>query len=301
MMNREHAKALIRSFSFDEVEVIEPSLQEALELATEDRQLGEWLSRECGADASFVRFLFHGVIPEDLKKSIIDVLESGGEIVDEIACEAYAAPKSVEVEKSPEVVEAEDDSGSLSVRTQRKLGNRLLNWSFSIVVIGLILISMAFVYQFFSGAGEGRLQGSTSEEVVGATVAMIESPFFTLDLQNDRPGVLYDWLESQGFPFPQNLPGKMSQMKTVGCRTLRVGGGERPGSLVSYRNGEELIHLLTIERRSVLSENTQVPKNLWGDWSQVRGHRQWVALPWYHGEYAFFLLREKKHLGSIDF
>jgi len=33
----------------------------------------------------------------------------------------------------------------------------------------------------------------------------------------------------------------------------------------------------------------------------VRGHRQWVALPWYHGEYAFFLLREKKHLGLIDF
>ena len=76
-MDKEQAKFILQSFRPDGADADDPQFAEALSLAVEDRELGEWLAQERATDAAFAALLSEVEIPEDLRESIITILTGG--------------------------------------------------------------------------------------------------------------------------------------------------------------------------------------------------------------------------------
>ena len=78
-MDKEQARFILQSFRPDGADAKDPDFAEALAVAAEDRELGDWLSAERAQDATFAAALGDLSIPEELRDSILSVLEGEGE------------------------------------------------------------------------------------------------------------------------------------------------------------------------------------------------------------------------------
>ena len=77
-MDKEQAKFILQSFRPDGADAQDVDFTEALHLATEDRELGEWLAQERAQDAEFAVALNDLAIPEKLRDEISAVLKFDG-------------------------------------------------------------------------------------------------------------------------------------------------------------------------------------------------------------------------------
>ena len=73
-MDKEQAKFILQSFRPDGADAQDPDFADALAVAAEDRELGEWLAEERAQDASFAAALASVEIPEALRENILGVL-----------------------------------------------------------------------------------------------------------------------------------------------------------------------------------------------------------------------------------
>ena len=73
-MDKEKARFILRSFRPDGEDVGDRDFAEALALAAEDRELGEWLAGERSLDAAFAKSLCSVEIPETLRQDILGCL-----------------------------------------------------------------------------------------------------------------------------------------------------------------------------------------------------------------------------------
>ena len=80
-MDKTEAQFILQSFRPDGADARDPAFAEALALAAQDRELGEWLARERATDAAFSAALAEVEIPDVLRNQILAVLsgEAGGE------------------------------------------------------------------------------------------------------------------------------------------------------------------------------------------------------------------------------
>lgn len=288
-MDRERAKFILQSFRPDGADAFDPAFQEALELATEDRELGEWLANERAQDAAFASMLSEVEIPEDLRDAIFDVLEGRGELVDEIDSDFVGALASLRApdELREEILAAMEVESKVVEMPRRNPFLRTVKWASSAVAV---LAVMAVVFVFFFGAGGSAIAGATPQEVQYAAIDMLESPFFTLDLENDRPTALYDWLKSKDMPVPQGLPEGLAGLKGVGCRILEVGDDKSPGSLVCYRKGDKILHLVTVKSDALDCDGLDGMDCAAKHCHDCSKNVGWAMTTWTHEGYSFFLL-----------
>ena len=73
-MDKEEARFILRSFRPDGADVNDADFAEALALAMENRELGEWLASERAFDAAFAKALGSIDLPEHLREDIIACL-----------------------------------------------------------------------------------------------------------------------------------------------------------------------------------------------------------------------------------
>ena len=73
-MDKDQARFILRSFRPDGADVGDPDFAEALMLAMENRELGEWLAAERAFDAQFANALGAVDLPENLRDDIIACL-----------------------------------------------------------------------------------------------------------------------------------------------------------------------------------------------------------------------------------
>ena len=73
-MDKEQARFILRSFRPDGADGNDQDFAEALALAIEDRELGEWLAHERALDAAFASALNSVELPENLRQDIIGCL-----------------------------------------------------------------------------------------------------------------------------------------------------------------------------------------------------------------------------------
>ena len=73
-MDKEQARFILRSFRPDGADVDDKDFAEALALATENRELGEWLADERAFDAAFAKALSSVELPETLRQDILGCL-----------------------------------------------------------------------------------------------------------------------------------------------------------------------------------------------------------------------------------
>ena len=74
-MDKEQAKFILQCFRPDGGDALDTDFAEALELATKDRELGEWLVKERSTDAAFAAALESVEIPDSLRESIFASFE----------------------------------------------------------------------------------------------------------------------------------------------------------------------------------------------------------------------------------
>lgn len=299
-MDREQAQFILQSFRPDGADAFDPAFQEALELATEDRKLGEWLANERAQDAAFASMLSEVEIPDDLRDAIFDVLEGKGELVDAIDADFVGALASLRApdELREEILVAMEVESKIVEIPRRHPVMRTVKWASSAVAV---LAVMAVVFVFFFGAGGSAIAGSTPQEIEYSTIQMLESPFFTLDQRNDRPTALYDWLKSQNMPAPKGLPDGLTCLQGVGCRVLEVGDDKTPGSLVCYRKGDKVLHLVTVRSDALDCDEIgglDCARKLCHGCSKNKG---WAMTTWTNEGFTFFLLSkmEVEELASV--
>ncbi len=290
-MDKERAKFILQSFRPDGEDANDTTFTEALALATKDRELGEWLADERSQDASFSVMLSKVEIPENLREAIFDVL--GG--VDEEPAEfdadfigALASVRAPESLRSQILGAMEVEQKVVNLPVKKKSGMiRTFMWTASAAAVMAVMFVVTF---FFAGAGGNALAGTTPKEVEYSAIEMLDSPFFALDLMNDRQAALYEWLVDKSLPTPSQLPAGLGELKGVGCKMLGIGETESRASLICYKKEGTIIHLVVMEKKSL--EKAEV-NDLKGAVSKCQGcdkNEEWAVTSWTDTEQVYLLL-----------
>ncbi|MFD2256179.1 hypothetical protein ACFSSA_05800 [Luteolibacter algae] len=291
-MDREKARFILRSFRPDGADANDADFAEALQLATSDRELGEWLVRERAFDVEFAESLARVELPAGLRADVLlAMVQSGSEYPrkntdqDERMMDAMA---------SISVPEGLRDRILVSMEKTEKVVKADFNWSrFGIplaavagIVLALVLMIDRSDSQGSSNPGviaENQTSAPTAEAVQASAISTIESPIFSLDEMNQNQRVLVSHLRARGLPCGElNLPESLLALKGLGCRELVIDG--RKGSLICLddKNGE--IHLVIFRRSDVEGDLPTV------DHPNIYQSGNWARASWANEKYAYSLI-----------
>jgi len=290
-MDKDRAKFILQSFRPDGADADEPAFAEALGLAAKDRELGEWLADERSQDAAFALMLSEVEIPDDLREAIFDVLEGAQDRPAEFDADfvgALAAVRAPEGLRDKILGAMEIEQNIVEMPTKHKRGFlKTFMWTTSAAAVG---VAMVVVSLFFAGAGGRALAGTTPREVVHSSIKMMESPFFMLDLQNDRQAALYEYLKDKDLPTPDQLPSGLKDLKGVGCKFLEIGEQKSRASLICYKRNGKVVHLVMMEKKALSSSEMTELKGAVGECRGCEKNDEWAVTSWADAKHAYFLL-----------
>jgi hypothetical protein len=291
-MDKERAKFVLRSFRPDGADSQDLDFAEALQLATSDRELGEWLMRERAFDAEFAEALARVNLPEGLRESVLlAMIQDGGgyqkpdpEVEDEMI-RAVAAIE-VPVGLRAQILEAMERTA--------KVERPAFAWKrFGIPLAAAAGIVLAFVF------GEIRQPGQTADSVgripleavhVGF-VSAFQSPLFSLDQEDANAPHLMSYLHDKGLPCGKGyLPPGLIGLKGVGCRELVIDG--KRGSLLCFDDKNGTVHLIIFRRADVECNLPGMSSPL------IEQSGDWAEACWQTGDYVFSMMsiRDKSTL-----
>ncbi len=308
-MDKERAKFILQSFRPDGEDADEPAFAEALELAAKDRELGEWLAAERAQDAAFAAMLSNAGIPEDLRDAIFDVLEGAQDQPAEFDADfvgALAAVRAPEGLRDQILGAMEVEQKVVEMPQKHRRGFfKVAVWTTTAAAVVAVLIAVTV---FFAGAGGNAIAGTTPREIEYSAIEMLESPFFSLDLQNDRQAALYEWLKGKSLPLPtpnkfsDKLPEGLEDVQGVGCKFLEIGGQKSRGSLICYKKNGNVVHLVMMERKAIdgADEMNGIEDAASGCHACDK-NLEWAVTQWADAEHAFFLLSkmEPEELAAV--
>jgi hypothetical protein len=298
-MDKEQARFILRSFRPDGADVDDVDFAEALHVATEDRELGEWLAEERAFAAAFSEALGSVKIPESLREEIFAGLAaSRGDLpqamdsIDMTLIGAFAAIRPPDALRG-ELIAAMERTAS-SKKVLRPVWRR-----FAVPLAAAAGVALAFVATHETAVpplistGDVSVSsahlipnppGTVPVDVVQASfIRTFESPLFSLDENREKHGQLIDVLEKKKLPCPKKLPPGLVGVKGIGCRELVIDG--KRGSLVCFDepvNGT--VHLVIFKREDVCGD---LPTKSSPALSQIGA---WAIARWADDGYVFVLL-----------
>lgn len=300
-MDKERAKFILQSFRPDGEDADEPAFAEALELAAKDRELGEWLATERAQDAAFAAMLSDVEIPEDLRDAIFDVLEGAQDQPAEFDADFVGALASLRApgglrDQILGAMEVEQKVAEMPQKHRRGFFKAAV-WTTSAAAVVAVLVAVTI---FFAGAGGNAIAGTTPVEVEHSAIEMLESPFFSLDLRNDRQAALYQWLEVKNLPSPE-LPEGLQGVQGIGCKLLEIGKAKSRGSLICYKKDGKTVHLVMMEREAIDSGQVNGIKDAAGKCRGCDKNEGWAVTRWADAEHIYFLLSkmEPEELATV--
>lgn len=286
-MDRERARFVLRSFRPDGADAEDADFAEALQLATSDRELGEWLVRERAFDAEFAECLARVALPEGLRASVLLAMVQNGsefprvnlkeeqEIVDAILAIKVPADLRARVIESMERTVISKRSPSPWVR-------------FGVPLAAAAGIAFAFTFASNSGVVEtqtaqnqnGRI---TVDAVQASFVRVYESPIFSLDQTGTNQRTLVSHLKGKGLPCGDlKFPPGLEHLKGLGCRELVVDG--KRGSLLCLDEEGGTVHLIIFMRRDIDGELPDINHPI------ISQEGNWAKASWGNDRYAFALM-----------
>ena len=301
-MDKEEARFILRCFRPDGADAADPDFADALRLAAEDRELGEWLARERAQDADFSMALGRLELPECLREEILAGLAAERGDMPQVDSSDAAVISALVGIHPPDGLRQEilaamtQSAGMVSARPGKKTKAW---WGFGLPVAAAAGIATAFVMsQPNDGGGKPstvHLEAVPVALVESASIRTLESSGFSLDLKNPDHETLFEFIRKSGRACPEGaLPKGLENTPGIGCLELEVDG--KKGALVCFRRGEdEVVHLVVFRRGDVRGElpdskHPVVEKK--GNWSVAR---------WEQGGRAFFMLgkTEPEHLEEV--
>ncbi|MCU0749527.1 MAG: hypothetical protein MUF13_08280 [Akkermansiaceae bacterium] len=312
-MDMEQARFILRSFRPDGADGNDRDFEEALALAAENRELGEWLARERAFDAAFAGALASIPLPQTLRDDILGCLaaERGdfpqAEDREDSALIGALASIHPPAGLRDEILTAMDRT-ALAAESPAPFWKRFaLPFAAAAgITLAILLTRGQTGNDLVSNPSEDAeitsgpvatptINGRLSVDVVQAGfLRTFESPLFSLDENREDHQALLKHLRSRKLPCPGCLPPGLANVKGIGCRELIIDG--KRGSLVCFDERENgIVHLVIFRRCDV---SGKLPNRDRPEFSQ-QGH--WAAARWEDDRNVFILLgtTEVKKLAAL--
>jgi hypothetical protein len=284
-MDREQARFILRSFRPDGADAADPDFAEALRLAMEDRELGEWLASERAFDSAFANALVAVDLPAHLREDIMACMaaERGDFPQAEDATDAawIGALASIQPPATlrDSVLAAMDRTATKAEPPKVTFFKRWM-----IPLAAAAGIALAFLATRGPGPSAPLVSRGVPIEVVKAGfIEVYKTPGFELEHMRDDKQVLINHLRERDLPCPSCLPPGLQNVKGVGCRELLIDG--RRGSLMCFQTGKNgVVHLVIFRREDISGEFPPMERPLLaqtGEWGSAR---------WEHDGRVFLLL-----------
>lgn len=289
-MDKDEAKFLLGSFRPDGADAGDEDFAAALQLAAEDRELGEWLAGERAVDAAFAAALGSVQAPASLRQDILGLETAGlgGIPQAESGLDAWmigglasmAAPDSLRGRVLASM------ATTAQARQPQTRWWRKAAWP-AAAAAG---VGLAFLFTIDRSvppeATAAVIPASTTvpvDVVQASFIRTFESPLFGFEEHRQPHGELEKILEKQKLPCAKRLPPGLVGAQGEGCRELVIDG--KRGSLVCFDepvNGR--VHLVIFRRADVCGE---LPTR---DHPTLSQNGPWAVARWIDGDQVYVLL-----------
>jgi len=294
-MDKERAKFVLRSFRPDGADSMDLDFAEALQLATSDRELGEWLMRERAFDAEFAEALARVDLPEGLRESVLLAMVQDGAGLPKadagVEDEMISAVAGIEIPDGlrAQIIEAMERT----VKAERPI----FGWKrFGIPLAAAAGIALAFLFVEKGKPGQVVDSGGRIpfEAVHVGFVNTFQSPLFSLDRVDENAPHLMSYLREKGLPCGKGyLPPGLVGLEGVGCRELIIDG--KRGSLLCFDDKNGTVHLIIFKREDVECDLPGISNPL------IEQSGDWAEACWQTGDYVFSMMsiRDKSTLAGF--
>ncbi len=294
-MDKEKAKFVLESFRPDGADTHNKDFAEALHLATEDRELGQWLVRERAFDAEFAEALARVDLPEGLRESVLlAMVQDGGDFP---KVDMAEEGKWIRAMAGIEVPEGLRERVLTAMEQTSKVDTTGFVWkSLGLPLAAAAGIAMAFI--LIRGDEPGRLADSVErvsiEAVQAGFVRTFESPTFSLDESGQDAPHLVTHLRKLNLPCGGGfLPPGLKDCKGLGCRELLIDG--KKGSLICFDDDSGPVHLVIFRRSDI---ECDLPGLKTPEMGQSGG---WARASWAEGNYVFTMMSLRDKSGMDEF
>jgi hypothetical protein len=274
-MDKEQARFILRSFRPDGADAADPDFAEALRLAMENRELGEWLSAERAFDSAFASALVAVDLPEQLREDIMACMAAERGDFPQAEDGTDAAWIGALATIQPPATLRDDVLAAMDRTATREEPSKVLLFRRRVMIplAAAAGIALAFLATRGPVPPEAVATRGVSIEVVKAGfIEAYNTPGFALEhIQNDKQ-VLINHLKNRDLPCPSCLPPGLQNVNGLGCREMLIDG--RRGSLICFQTGENgLVHLVIFRREDISGEFPPMDRPLIaqsGGWNSAR-------------------------------
>ena len=291
VMDKEKAKFVLQSFRPDGSDTQDLDFAEALQLATEDRELGEWLVRERAFDAEFAEALARVDLPEGLRESILlAMVQDGGDFP---KVDMAEEGKWITAFAGIEVPDGLRDRVLTAMEQTAKVHKPNFGWKrFGIPLAAAAGIALAFVAMRDKTDVSGQVatndQRVQVEAVAAGFVRTFESPIFSLDRMSGDMPKLVSYLRAKSLPCGKGyLPPGLKSCKGLGCRELVIDGIK--GSLICFDDKDGTVHLVIFRKADIEGKLPGISN------PEIKQSGDWARASWEKDDYVFTMmsLRDK--------
>lgn len=269
-MDKQKAKFLLNSFRPDGADATLPEFADALRLAAEDRELGEWLAQERAADATFAQALNEVPIPDGLRDEILAVLEYDGghneadADLDSLFTDGMTAiaPPAGLREQILTAMELETNELK-SVKDSTPSESSVWRWLSVAGVAAAIAVGTFVSFNSPETTNAGQIVASQVPSPVinvGAIRPVAVHSAMTqmatklkaaheIDLKTDLTCAhdAMNYLSTKDHPVPSKLPVGLESAKLVGARDMYLDSGQPISLLCFEKEGLGLVHLIVVD------------------------------------------------------
>ncbi|MBK1830173.1 hypothetical protein JIN77_05530 [Verrucomicrobiaceae bacterium R5-34] len=302
-MDKKQAKFLLHSFRPDGADAGDADFKEALQLAVEDRELGEWLADERAADSEFAAALADIEIPETLRLSLLSVMRGESlddpaeyEEMDHLLQQALAdvTPPAglrdqilaaMEVEQNARQDDSEDKIVPMPFNARK--------WMSVAAVAAALVLGAFLAFQVDIGAEKKAL---ATNQIQQAAVELL-SEGVSFDVADSDSTHLTSWLADHDLPAPASLselPAGLREMKSRGCTKMQLGNG-KVASLVCFVAGEQkTAHLVIVRNEDVSDLDLPTMDNVAKKDCYTCPVSLWNYIRWKDSKHTFILMAKQK-------
>lgn len=294
-MDKEQAKFILRSFRPDGADASDADFAEALQLAMENRELGEWLAQERAFDGEFASLLESVNLPEHLRDDIMTCLavERGDYPQAEDALDAAMVGALASIQPPASL------RGSVLTamsRTKVPPPERISIFRRALIPLAIAagVVMAFFISQPMRPASVARVGPVPVEVMQASFTKAYQSIFFQLEKSDSDPAVLIKHLAGKRLPTPDKLIPSLEKAETLGCRELLIEG--KRGSLICFEvDSGGVIHLVTFNREDISGDLPQV------DRPELTQVGEWKSARWENAGKVFMVMTDSKGVNLTDF
>jgi len=276
-MDKTQAKFLLSSFRPDGADAHLPEFAEALKLAAENRELGEWLAHERATDAAFAQALNYVPIPDGLRDEILAVLAYDGNSEAEdtdldglfsVGMASINPPESLrdQILAAMQMEQSAANQENIKV-TEIKIWRWLSVTAIAAAVAVGALVTMNQPNFIQSNQdvlvdngtsipspaiGDSSVQRVAVHSAVQQMAVKLKSPDqIKLNTDLDCANAAMQFLGTKDHPVPSHLPVGLEDAKLVGARDMYLDSGQPISLLCFEKEGMGMVHLIVVDSASL--------------------------------------------------